>query len=60
MLGTNGGGYFNANSAHPFEKVDGINYINFVQMISILLIPAALCVCFGRVAGDSRIGSSLL
>ncbi|MDD2343648.1 MAG: potassium-transporting ATPase subunit KdpA, partial [Tolumonas sp.] len=58
MLGTNGGGYFNANSAHPFENPTALT--NFVQMISILLIPAALCVCFGRVAGDSRIGSSLL
>lgn len=58
MLGTNGGGYFNANSAHPFENPTALT--NFVQMISILLIPAALCVCFGRVAGDSRVGSSLL
>ena len=58
MLGTNGGGYFNANSAHPFENPTALT--NFVQMISILLIPTALCVCFGRVAGDSRIGSSLL
>ncbi|WP_024870522.1 potassium-transporting ATPase subunit KdpA [Tolumonas lignilytica] len=58
MLGTNGGGYFNANSAHPFENPTALT--NFVQMISILLIPAALCVCFGRVAGDHRLGSSLL
>lgn len=58
MLGTNGGGYFNANSAHPFENPTALT--NFVQMISILLIPAALCICFGRIAGDSRVGSALL
>jgi potassium-transporting ATPase potassium-binding subunit len=58
MLGTNGGGYFNANSAHPFENPTALT--NFVQMISILLIPAALCICFGRIAGDNRIGSALL
>lgn len=58
MLGTNGGGYFNANSAHPFENPTALT--NFVQMVSILLIPAALCICFGRVAGDNRVGSALL
>ncbi len=58
MLGTNGGGFFNANSAHPFENPTALT--NFVQMISILLIPAALCICFGRIAGDNRVGSALL
>ena len=42
MLGTNGGGYFNANSAHPFENPTPLS--NFVEMLSIFLIPAALCV----------------
>ena len=52
MLGTNGGGYFNANSAHPFENPTALS--NFAQMIAILLIPAALCFAFGRMVGDPR------
>jgi K+-transporting ATPase ATPase A chain len=54
MLGTNGGGFFNANSAHPFENPTPLT--NFLQMISMLLIPAALCLTFGRMVGDSRQG----
>jgi K+-transporting ATPase ATPase A chain len=54
MLGTNGGGFFNANSAHPFENPTPLT--NFLQMISMLLIPAALCITFGRMVGDSRQG----
>ncbi len=54
MLGTNGGGFFNANSAHPFENPTPLT--NFLQMISMLLIPAALCFTFGRMVGDSRQG----
>jgi len=58
MLGTNGGGYFNANSAHPFENPNALT--NFAQMIAILLIPAALCFTFGRVVGDIRQGWAIL
>jgi K+-transporting ATPase ATPase A chain len=54
MLGTNGGGFFNANSAHPYENPTPLS--NFVQMISIFLIPAALCFVFGRMLGDLRQG----
>jgi len=54
MLGTNGGGFFNANSAHPYENPTPLS--NFLQMISIFLIPAALCLTFGRMVGDSRQG----
>jgi len=54
MLGTNGGGFFNANSAHPFENPNSIS--NFMEMISILLIPAALCYTFGKMVGDTRQG----
>ncbi len=54
MLGTNGGGFFNANSAHPYENPTPLS--NFLQMISIFLIPAALCFTFGRMVGDSRQG----
>src|SRR5271167_1979637 len=54
MLGTNGGGFFNANSAHPYENPTPLT--NFLQMISIFLIPAALCFTFGRMVGDSRQG----
>jgi K+-transporting ATPase ATPase A chain len=54
MVGTNGGGFFNANSAHPYENPTPLS--NFVQMISIFLIPAALCFVFGRMVGDSRQG----
>ncbi|SPE35914.1 potassium translocating ATPase, subunit A [Burkholderiales bacterium] len=54
MLGTNGGGPFNANSAHPFENPTPLS--NFAQMVSIFLIPAALCFAFGRMVGDQRQG----
>jgi K+-transporting ATPase ATPase A chain len=54
MLGTNGGGFFNANSAHPYENPTPLT--NFVQMISMFLIPAALCFVFGRMLGDTRQG----
>jgi K+-transporting ATPase ATPase A chain len=54
MLGTNGGGFFNANSAHPYENPTPLS--NFVQMIAIFLIPAALCFVFGRMLGDMRQG----
>ena len=53
-LGTNGGGFFNVNSAHPFENPTPLS--NFVQTLAILLIPAALCFTFGRMVGDSRQG----
>jgi K+-transporting ATPase ATPase A chain len=58
MLGTNGGGFFNANSAHPFENPSPLS--NFLQMLSIFLIPAALCFAFGRVVGDMRQGWAVL
>ncbi len=52
MLGTNGGGFFNANSAHPYENPTPLT--NFIQMLSIFLIPAALVFMFGRLVGDPR------
>ena len=58
MLGTNGGGFFNANSAHPYENPTALS--NFVQMLSIFLIPAALVFMFGRMVGDPRQGWALL
>jgi K+-transporting ATPase ATPase A chain len=58
MIGTNGGGFFNANSAHPFENPTPLT--NFVQMLSMFLIPAALCLAFGRMLGDSRQGWAIL
>ena len=58
MLGTNGGGFFNANSAHPFENPNAIS--NFLQMLSIFLIPTALCFVFGRMVGDLRQGWAVL
>lgn len=58
MLGTNGGGYFNANSAHPFENPNALT--NFAQMVAILLIPAALCFTFGHMVGDIRQGWAVL
>jgi potassium-transporting ATPase potassium-binding subunit len=54
MLGTNGGGFFNANSAHPFENPTP--FTNFLQMLAIFLIPAALCYAFGLMVGDRRQG----
>ncbi|WP_404299846.1 potassium-transporting ATPase subunit KdpA [Alicycliphilus denitrificans] len=58
MLGTNGGGFFNANSAHPFENPSALS--NFLQMLAIFLIPAALCFVFGRMVGDMRQGWTVL
>jgi K+-transporting ATPase ATPase A chain len=54
MLGTNGGGYFNANSAHPFENPTAVT--SLLQVILLLLIPAALTQTFGRYAGNARQG----
>ncbi|MGB7801098.1 potassium-transporting ATPase subunit KdpA [Buttiauxella sp.] len=58
MLGTNGGGFFNANSSHPFENPTALT--NFVQMLAIFLIPAALCFAFGEAVGDRRQGRAIL
>jgi len=58
MLGTNGGGFFNANSAHPFENPTALS--NVVQMLAIFLIPAALCFAFGDALRDRRQGHTLL
>ncbi|KAB7897931.1 potassium-transporting ATPase subunit KdpA [Rouxiella sp. S1S-2] len=58
MLGTNGGGFFGANSAHPFENPTAMT--DMVQMLLIFLIPCALCFSFGRVVGDNRQGHALL
>lgn len=58
LLGTNGGGFFNANSSHPFENPTPLS--NFVQMLSIFLIPAGLCFAFGRMVGDIRQGWAVL
>ena len=54
LLGTNGGGFFNANSAHPYENPTPLS--NFAEMLAILLIPAGLCFAFGRMVGDIRQG----
>ncbi|HTJ94480.1 MAG TPA: potassium-transporting ATPase subunit KdpA [Pararobbsia sp.] len=58
MLGTNGGGFFNANSAHPFENPTPLS--NFIQILAMLAIPAALCVMFGKMVGDRRQGYAVL
>ncbi len=58
QLGTNGGGFFNVNSAHPFENPTALS--NFLEMLSILLIPAALCYTFGKMVKDTRQGWSVL
>src|SRR5476651_756871 len=58
MLGTNGGGFFNANSAHPYENPTAMS--NFFQMIAIFIIPAGLCFAFGRMVGDRRQGWAVL
>jgi len=58
QLGTNGGGYYNANSAHPYENPTPLS--NFLELLSILLIPAALCYTFGKMVGDRRQGWALL
>ncbi len=54
QLGTNGGGFFNVNSAHPYENPTTIS--NIIEMLSILLLAAALCFTFGRMVGDMRQG----
>lgn len=58
MLGTNGGGFFNANAAHPFENPTALS--NFVQMLSIFALGAALTNVFGRMVGDQRQGWAIL
>lgn len=58
QLGTNGGGFFNVNSAHPFENPTPLS--NFLETLSILLIPAALCYTFGKMVGDTRQGWAIL
>jgi len=58
QLGTNGGGFFNVNSAHPFENPTPLS--NFLELLAILLIPAALCYTFGVLAGDRRQGWAVL
>ncbi|MBU6492319.1 MAG: potassium-transporting ATPase subunit KdpA [Burkholderiales bacterium] len=58
MLGTNGGGFFNANSAHPYENPTPLS--NFLEMLAIFLIPAGLCHTLGRMIGDRRQGLAIL
>ena len=58
MLGTNGGGFFNANAAHPFENPTALS--NFIQIVSIFAIGAALTNVFGRMVGDERQGWAIL
>lgn len=58
LLGTNGGGFFNANSAHPYENPTAVS--NLFQMVAIFLIPAGLCFAFGRMVGDRRQGWAIL
>ena len=58
QLGTNGGGFFNVNSAHPFENATPLS--NFVEVLSILVISAALCYTFGKMIGDTRQGWAVL
>jgi K+-transporting ATPase ATPase A chain len=58
QLGTNGGGFFGVNSAHPFENPTPLS--NWAEMLAILLIPAALCYTFGKMVGDTRQGWAVL
>ncbi|WP_266172203.1 potassium-transporting ATPase subunit KdpA [Dyella subtropica] len=58
QLGTNGGGFFNANSAHPYENPTPFS--NFLEMLAIFLIPGALCYTFGSMVGDKRQGWAIL
>lgn len=58
QLGTNGGGFFNANSAHPFENPTPVS--NLAEMLAILAIPAALCYTFGKMVDDTRQGWAVL
>jgi potassium-transporting ATPase potassium-binding subunit len=57
LLGTNGGGFFNTNSAHPFENPSG--FANLVEMLAVLVIPAALVFCYGKMAGNRRQGYAI-
>jgi len=57
LLGTNGGGFFNVNSAHPFENPNG--FTNFYEMLIVLIIPAALVFMYGRMAGNRRQGYAI-
>ena len=57
LLGTNGGGFFNTNSAHPFENPTG--FTNLVEMLAVLVIPAALVFTYGRIAGNRRQGYAI-
>ena len=57
-LAYNGGGFFNVNSAHPFENPTPLT--NFLEVLAILLIPAALCYTFGAMVGDTRQGWAIL
>jgi K+-transporting ATPase ATPase A chain len=57
-LGTNGGGFFNVNSAHPFENPNGLT--NFVEMLLVLMIPAALVITYGKLVGSRRQGYAIL
>ncbi len=58
QLGTNGGGFFNVNSSHPFENPTPLS--DFLELLAILLVPAALCCTFGKMVGDMRQGWALL
>jgi potassium-transporting ATPase potassium-binding subunit len=58
QLGTNGGGFFNTNSAHPFENPTPLS--NFLEVLAILLIPAALCHTFGKMVNDTRQGWAVM
>jgi K+-transporting ATPase ATPase A chain len=58
QLGTNGGGFFNVNSAHPLENPTPLS--SFLEMLAILLIPAGLCYTFGKMVGDTRQGWAIL
>ena len=58
QLGTNGGGFFGVNSAHPFEN--STPFSNFLEMLAILVIPASLCYTFGKMVGDKRQGWLIL
>jgi potassium-transporting ATPase potassium-binding subunit len=57
LLGTNGGGFFNVNSAHPFENPSG--FTNFIEMLTVLIIPAALVFAYGRMVGKRRQGYAI-
>jgi len=58
LLGTNGGGFFNVNSAHPFENANG--FTNFFEMLMVLIIPTGLVITYGRMVGSRRQGQAIL